>query len=137
MAKAGGYLSREYVRMKISAVQEREKIAPECLQRVKNCLRRIVEYAAAKNIRIGLEARRDYEQIPTERELANLLDEMNSPNLGYWHDFGHCADQREPGVPRSRRVAARSRSTCVWLPRARLHLACARSSTAFYRRGRL
>jgi sugar phosphate isomerase/epimerase len=89
MAKAGGYLSREYVRMKISAVKEREKIAPECLQRVKNCLRRIVEYAAAKNIRIGLEARRDYEQIPTERELANLLDEMNSPILGYWHDFGH------------------------------------------------
>jgi sugar phosphate isomerase/epimerase len=89
MAKAGGYLSREYVRMKISAVKEREKIVPECLQRVKNCLRRIVEYAAAKNIRIGLEARRDYEQIPTERELMELLEEMNSSQLGYWHDFGH------------------------------------------------
>jgi sugar phosphate isomerase/epimerase len=89
MTKAGGYLSREYVRMKISAVKEREKIAPECLERVKNCLRRIVEHAAAKNIRIGLEARRDYEQIPTERELANLLDEIISPHLGYWHDFGH------------------------------------------------
>ena len=89
MAKAGGYLSREYVRMKISAVKEREKIAPECLQRVKNCLRHIVEYAAGKNIRIGLEARRDYEQIPTERELSELLEEMNSPVLGYWHDFGH------------------------------------------------
>jgi sugar phosphate isomerase/epimerase len=89
MTKAGGYLSREYVRMKISAVKEREKIVPECLQRVKNCLHRIVEYAAAKNIRIGLEARRDYEQIPTERELSGLLEEMNSPHLGYWHDFGH------------------------------------------------
>ncbi|HZE64869.1 MAG TPA: TIM barrel protein, partial [Pyrinomonadaceae bacterium] len=89
MAKAGEYLSREYVRMKISAVQEREKIAPECLQRVKNCLRRIIEYATPKNVKIGLEARRDYEQIPTERELAELLDEMNSPQLGYWHDFGH------------------------------------------------
>jgi sugar phosphate isomerase/epimerase len=90
MTKAGRYLSREYVRMKISAVQEREKIAPECLARVKDCLRRIIEYAASKNVRIGLEARRDYEQIPTERELAELLQEMNSPNLGYWHDFGHC-----------------------------------------------
>ena len=89
MTKAGGYLSREYVRMKISAVKEREKIVPECLQRVKNCLHRIVEHAAAKDIRIGLEARRDYEQIPTERELAELLEEMNSPHLGYWHDFGH------------------------------------------------
>lgn len=90
MAKSGGYLSREYVRMKISAVQEREKIAPECLERVKNCLVRIIDYAAPKNIRIGLEARRDYEQIPTERELSELLEEMNSPHLGYWHHFGHC-----------------------------------------------
>jgi sugar phosphate isomerase/epimerase len=89
MAKAGRYLSREYVRMKISAVQEREKNAPECLERVKNCLLRIIDYAAPKKIRIGLEARRDYEQVPTERELSELLEEMNSPHLGYWHDFGH------------------------------------------------
>jgi sugar phosphate isomerase/epimerase len=89
MAKAGRYLSREYVRMKIGAVIEREKIAPECLARVKDCLCRIIEYAASKNVRIGLEARRDYEQIPTERELAELLEEMDSPHLGYWHDFGH------------------------------------------------
>jgi sugar phosphate isomerase/epimerase len=89
MAKASRYLSREYVRMKIGAVQEREKIAPECLERVKNCLRRIVEYAGRNNIRIGLEVPRAYEQIPSERELAELLEEMNSPHLGYWHDFGH------------------------------------------------
>jgi len=89
MAKAGRYLSREYVRMKISAVQEREKNAPEYLERVKNCLLRVIDYAAPKNVRIGLEARRDYEQIPTERELSELLEEMNSSHLGYWHDFGH------------------------------------------------
>lgn len=90
MAKAGDCLSREYVRMKISAVQEREKLAPECLQRVKSCLLRVIDCAAAKNIRIGLKARRDYEQIPTERELSELFEEMNSSHLGYWHDFGHC-----------------------------------------------
>ena len=90
MAKAGGYLSREYVRMKINAVQERERIASECLRRAKDCLVRVIDYAAPKNIRIGLKARRDYEQIPTERELTGLLEEMNSPYLGYWHDFGHC-----------------------------------------------
>jgi sugar phosphate isomerase/epimerase len=89
MAKAGRYLSRKYVRMKIGAVQERERIAPECLARVKESLSRIIEYAASKNVRIGLEARRDYEQIPTERELAELLEDINSPHLGYWHDFGH------------------------------------------------
>ena len=89
MAKAGGYLSRTYVRMKISAVQERERVAPECLERVKDCLRRVIKHAAPKNVRIGLETGRDYEQIPTERELHEILEEMNSPYLGYWHDFGH------------------------------------------------
>jgi sugar phosphate isomerase/epimerase len=89
MAKAGRYLSRKYVRTKIDAVQERERIAPASLQCAKDCLRRVLEYAASKNIKIGLESRRDYEQIPTERELTELLEEMNSPYLGYWHDFGH------------------------------------------------
>jgi sugar phosphate isomerase/epimerase len=89
MAKAGGYLSREYVRTKVSAVQEREKNASECLDRVKGCLLRVIDYAAPKNIRIGLETPRNYEQVPTERELSELLEEMNSPHLGYWHDFGH------------------------------------------------
>ena len=97
MAKTGGYLSREYVRMKISAVQERERIAPECLERAKNCLLRVIDYAAPRNIRIGLEARRDYEQIPTERELSELLEEMNSPHLGYWHNFGHCQVKENMG----------------------------------------
>ena len=89
LAKAGEYLSRKYVRVKLRAVQRREKIAPSYLQRVKDCLRRIVNYAEAKNVKLGLEERRGYEEIPTERELATLLDEINSPNLGYWHDFGH------------------------------------------------
>jgi sugar phosphate isomerase/epimerase len=89
MAKTGTYLSRKYVRLKIEAVQKREKIAPAYLQCVKDCLRRIIEHAASRNVRLALEGRRGYEEIPTERELPALLDELNSPQLGYWHDFGH------------------------------------------------
>ena len=89
LAKKGKLLSREYVQRKIRAVQEREAAAAPYLERVKDCLRRIIDYAAAKNIKLGLENRRGYEEIPTERELPALLDEMNSPQLGYWHDFGH------------------------------------------------
>ena len=89
LAKDGEYLSRKYVRLKLRAVQKRERSAATYLQRVKDCLRRIIDYAAAKNVRLGLENRRGYEEIPTERELPALLDEMNSPQIGYWHDFGH------------------------------------------------
>jgi len=89
LAKTGKYLSRKYVRLKIGAVQKRERLAPAYLKRVKECLGRIIEYAASKNVRIALESRRGYEEIPTERELPGLLGEMVSAQLGYWHDFGH------------------------------------------------
>ena len=89
LAKKGKLLSREYVQRKIRAVQKREAAAAPYLERVKDCLRRIIDYAAAKNIKLAVENRRGYEGSPTERELPALLDEMNSPQLGYWHDFGH------------------------------------------------
>jgi sugar phosphate isomerase/epimerase len=122
MAKAGNYLSGEYVRTKIAAVQEREKNAPGPLLRAKDCLRRIVEHAASKNIRVGLECRRDYEQMPTERELADLLEEVNSPHLGYWHDFGHLQIKENLGfidhAEWLRRVGSRAFGChvqdCIW-----------------------
>jgi sugar phosphate isomerase/epimerase len=89
MARNGKLLSREYVRKKIRAVEKREAAAPPYLERVKEALKRIVEYAASKNIKLGIEGRRGYEEIPSERELPALLDEINSPVAGYWHDFGH------------------------------------------------
>src|SRR3982751_1844559 len=89
LAKKGELLSREFVRRKINAVKKREEAAPWHLERVKDCLKRIVEYAAEKNIRLGIEGRRGYEEMPNERELPALLDELNSPQAGYWHDFGH------------------------------------------------
>ena len=89
MTKEGKHLSRGYVRAKIKAVETRERRAPVHLQRVKGCMDRIVEHAASKNVWIALECRRGYEEIPSERELPALLNELNSAQVGYWHDFGH------------------------------------------------
>jgi sugar phosphate isomerase/epimerase len=89
LAKHGGLLSRRYVQKKIDAVRKREERAAAHLARVKECLRPIVERAAQKNVRLGIEGRRGYEEIPSERELPSLLDEMAAPHVGYWHDMGH------------------------------------------------
>lgn len=89
LSKAGKIFSREYVRRKIDAVAQREAAAPACLVNVKECLKPIIEHAAAKSIRLGIEGRRGYEEIPSEREIVPLLDELNSAQVGYWHDFGH------------------------------------------------
>jgi sugar phosphate isomerase/epimerase len=89
LVKQGKLLSREFVREKIAAVKKREAAAPPHLERVKDALRKISDYAGERNIRLGLEGRRGYEEIPSERELPALLDELNSPVFGYWHDLGH------------------------------------------------
>ena len=89
MALAGGHLSAEYARLKTRAVQQREKIAPKFVERLKDCLKRIVEHAEKKGIRLGLESRQAYEEIPSEREFEELLDAFPSPTVGYWHDIGH------------------------------------------------
>lgn len=89
LAKKGQLFSREYVRKKLQAVQKREASAPPYLARARDCLKRVADYAAEKKIRLGVEGRRGYEEIPSERELPALLDELNSPALGYWHDMGH------------------------------------------------
>src|SRR5881296_2229787 len=52
LAKNGRYLSRKYVKLKIGAVQKRERLASTYLQRVKDCLCRIIEHAASKKVRI-------------------------------------------------------------------------------------
>ena len=89
LAKAGEMFSREYVRRKVAAVAKREAVAPGYLENVKECLKPIIEHASAKSIRLGIEGRRGYEEIPSEREIPALLDELNSPQVGYWHDIGH------------------------------------------------
>jgi sugar phosphate isomerase/epimerase len=89
LVKKGKLYSREYVRKKIRIVEKREAAAERYLARARDALRRIVDYAAQKNVKLGIEGRRGYEEIPSERELPALLEEFNSPAVGYWHDFGH------------------------------------------------
>lgn len=89
MADKGEHLSRAYVRKKLKAVQRREKRAPLYLQRAKDAINRVLEHAAEKNIHLGIESRSGYDEIPSEREIPPLLDEIGSPYVGYWHDFGH------------------------------------------------
>ena len=89
LAEVGMIHSREYVREKMACIRKRQDKVGPYLQRSKECLKRIAEYAAGKNVRLGVESRHGYEEIPNEREMAEVLNEFNVPEVGYWHDFGH------------------------------------------------
>jgi sugar phosphate isomerase/epimerase len=89
LAQTGRHLSAEYARLKTRAVQTREKRVPKHLARLQDCLKRIVDHAGEKGIRLGLETRQSYEEIPSERDLEELLSRYPEPTVGYWHDIGH------------------------------------------------
>jgi hypothetical protein len=83
-------------------VKKREKEAPYRLERVKECLKRVVDYAATKNVRLGVEGRRGYEEMPNEKELPDILDELRSPFCGLLARLRPHPDQGEPRLPESR-----------------------------------
>ena len=89
LAEEGQLYSKKYVELKLAAVRYRESKSALYIKRIRESLDPIIEYAASKNIRIGIEGRHGYEEIPNERELPELLDAIKSPYVGYWHDFGH------------------------------------------------
>ena len=89
LAEVGMIHSREFVRTKLECIQRREQDAPSYFRRAREVLHRIADYAAEKGVRLGVESRHSFEEIPSEREMLEVMDEFDVPAVGYWHDFGH------------------------------------------------
>ena len=89
LTEVGLGTSRGFVKEKLECVRKREAQAPPYFQRARECLARVAEHAEKKGIRLGVESRHSFEEIPSEREMIEVLNEFNVPHVGYWHDFGH------------------------------------------------
>ncbi len=94
---AGELHSRRYVRAKLDTVRKREKLAGFYVQRVLEGLKEIAEYAGEKGVRIGVENRDRYEELPFESEIPGILDALGAGSAGYWHDFGHAQVKHQLG----------------------------------------
>jgi len=89
LTEVGLGTSRAFAKEKADAMRFRSQQAPPYFQRARDCLAKIADYAAKKNIRLGIESRHSFEEIPSEDEMIDVLNEFNLPHVGYWHDFGH------------------------------------------------
>lgn len=89
MASQGQLYTKRYASAKIREILEREKKSPVLKRRVLDCLQELGNYAAERGVRLAIENREAYEAYPTERELLPLLEELNHPAFGYWHNFEH------------------------------------------------
>lgn len=89
LAAAGKISSREFARRKLAMVRKRESLGPFYLQRAREALTQIAAAAEKAGVPVAIESRSHYEQVPTEREMVQLLADFDTPWVGYWHDFGH------------------------------------------------
>ncbi len=90
MVEAGGSHSRDFIKAKIAFVRKREKIAPLYYHRAIEALTTIAGHAEKLGIKLAIESRSRFEDMPTEREMLRLQEHFaDNPWVGYWHDFGH------------------------------------------------
>jgi len=87
---AGAAHSPDFIKTKIAFVKKREKIAPLYFHRALEALETIATHAAGCGVKLAIESRSRFEDMPTEREMLTLQEHFaDNPWIGYWHDFGH------------------------------------------------
>jgi sugar phosphate isomerase/epimerase len=64
----------------------------------------VLEYAAEKKVRLGLENRERFEELPLDADFPELLAGIPPPApAGYWHDAGHAHLKESMGLINHRR----------------------------------
>ncbi len=86
-----GRLSDEHVRLRDSAWKEREAAKGPHLDVALKNIRALGEHALGTGVRLGVECRDAYNEIPSLDEVAQVLQTCASLPVGYWHDAGHGA----------------------------------------------
>lgn len=82
--------TKKYQRIKEKFIKKRAKIGKLYYQRAIEALEEISQKAAEVGVKLAVESRSKYEDMPTETEMTALQQHFkDDPWVGYWHDFGH------------------------------------------------
>jgi len=81
----------------------RKRMAPYW-ERTRESVHSVLEYAAEKKVRLGLENRERFEELPLDADFPELLAGIPPPApAGYWHDAGHAHLKESMGLINHRR----------------------------------
>lgn len=86
---AGLTETAEYQETKRLIIEIRLKLSGPCLEAVGKSLKELVEYASRYGVRLGLENRYHYFDIPTQDEMSALMALAEPDQLGFIYDVGH------------------------------------------------
>lgn len=81
------------------AVAKLRSRMPPYWERTQDCVKSVLEYAAKKRVRLGLENREAFEELPVDVDFPEFLKGMPLPSpAGYWHDTGHAHLKEQMGL---------------------------------------
>jgi sugar phosphate isomerase/epimerase len=86
-----GRNSPAHLQMVEQALKDREANKGPHLAAGIESIRELGEHAVGTPVRLGVEARDMYQEIPSLDEMAAVLDSCADLPVGYWHDAGHGA----------------------------------------------
>lgn len=87
--RAGASGTGEYLEVQRGLAEDRAALVEPHLEAVRKSLLDLLEYAGKFHIRLGLENRYHYMDIPLPDEMEELLRLANPERLGFWYDVGH------------------------------------------------
>ena len=114
-AKLQGYLAKRpadavaedkaYTALLAKAMARLRKRMPPYWAQAQASVREILDYAAARNVALGLENREKFEELPIDADFPEFLAGFPAgAPAGYWHDTGHAQLKQDLGLIDQRRL---------------------------------
>jgi sugar phosphate isomerase/epimerase len=85
----GSVDTKEFKDLRNDFLNQRAKLADDFLAKALNSLEELEPYARGKGIRLGIENRFYYREIPSFEEVGVILNKFKGSSIFYWHDTGH------------------------------------------------
>ncbi|MCX5713619.1 MAG: TIM barrel protein [Candidatus Omnitrophica bacterium] len=84
-----GRSSPAFKALKSRAIKEREAAVGPFFENTLRSLEQLERYARLKHIRLGIETRFYFREIPSFAETGQILKRFSGSSVSYWHDTGH------------------------------------------------
>ena len=79
-------------------LMERAAVRAPYIESVIRSLQEVAPYAEQLGVKLGLETRYYFAEIPSLDEFMMIFKNVSSPALGYWHDTGHAHTMETLGI---------------------------------------
>ena len=97
---AGKKNTQEYENAKRRLVEARAKVQAQNLAAAARSLQELSQHAQAAGVKLGLENRSYYYEVPDIGEMSTLLTSSDPTMVFYWHDTGHAQNLENLGFTR-------------------------------------